>query len=211
MRKFRFNFNLLLPALLAALLFIPFLINSLTHYFYGEKQFPPIVMMKLPVESTAISLPTEVVQFTPFEVTLQLDTEALANRLNDIIARSPHGVAMQGISGKVHASMQAEIVGNGFHIDNPGPQVQLFSGQSGTLWSWTVTPTAPNRHQLAIRLHLITLDNGQENQKVVDIAEIQTYAQKNPAEWIKRYGIWFIIAGIVAFVLWRRVRRPSIE
>lgn len=107
------------------------------------KNSSPIVMMKLPVESTAISLPTEVVQFTPFDVTLQLDTEALASRLNDIIARSPHGVAMQGISGKVHASMQAEIVGNGFHIDNPGPQVQLFSGQSGTLWSWTVTPNCP--------------------------------------------------------------------
>ena len=172
MRKIRFNFNLLLPALLAARFFIPFLINSLTHYFYGEKQFPPIVMMKLPVESTAISLPTEVVQFTPFDVTLQLDTEALASRLNDIIARSPHGVAMQGISGKVHASMQAEIVGNGFHIDNPGPQVQLFSGQSGTLWSWTVTPTAPT---------VINLQSGStsspstmaRNQKVVDIAEIQ--------------------------------------
>lgn len=209
MRKFRFSFNMLIPALLAALLFIPFLINSLAHYVYGQKSFPPIIMMKLPVESTAVTLPNEVVQFIPFDITLQLDTEALARRLNDTIARSPHGVAMQGIAGKVHTSMQAEIIGDRFSIDNPGPQAQLFADQSGTLWSWKITPTAPNRHALAIRLHLITTDNGRESQKVVDIAEIQTFAQKNPTEWMKRYGIWFVAAGILAIGLWRRMRRSK--
>lgn len=207
MRKFSIGFNMLLPALLAALLFIPFAINSLVHYLYGEKQFPPTIMMKLPVESTAVTLPAEVMQFTPFDIMLQLDTEALAKRLNDIIAQSPHGMAMQGITGRVHTNMQAEIVGSGFHIDNPGPQVQLFAGHSGTLWSWNVTPKAPNRHALTIRLHLITLDSGQERQKIVDIAEIQTYVQKNPVEWMKRYGIWFVIAGILAIGIWWKMRR----
>ncbi|SDZ00130.1 hypothetical protein [Nitrosomonas sp. Nm33] len=207
MRKFAISFNMLLPAILAALLFIPYTINFLAHAMVGEKQFPPIIMMKLPVESTAVALPAEVVQFTPFDITLQLDSDALAKRINDIVAKSPHGVAMQGISGKVLSSMQAEIVGNGFHIDNPGPQVQLFSARGKTLWSWKITPLSPNRQALTLRLHLKAIDSRQESQQIVDLAEIQSFVQKNPTEWMKRYGIWFIAAGLLAIGIWRRMRR----
>ncbi|MDV6344126.1 hypothetical protein [Nitrosomonas sp. Is37] len=207
MRKFAISFNMLLPAILAALLFIPYILNFLAHAMVGEKQFPPIIMMKLPVESTAVALPAEVVQFTPFDITLQLDSDALAKRITDIVAKSPHGVAMQGISGKVLSSMQAEIVGNGFHIDNPGPQVQLFSARGKTLWSWKITPLSPNRQALTLRLHLKAIDSRQESQQIVDLAEIQTFVQKNPTEWMKRYGIWFIAAGLLAIGIWRRMRR----
>lgn len=209
MRKFAISFNMILPILLVALLFVPFAMNFLAHAMVGEKQFPPIVSMKLPVESTAVTLPSEVVQFTPFDITLQLDTDALAKRLNDIIARSPHGVAMQGVSGKVHSSMQAEIVGDGFHIDNPGPQVQLFSSHGETLWSWKITPSTPNRHALTLQLHLETIDNGQQNQKIVELAEIHTFVLKNPAEWVKRYGIWFVAAALLAIGIWRKMRRST--
>lgn len=207
MRKFAINFNMLLPAILAALLFIPYTLNFLAHAMVGEKQFPPLIMMKLPVESTAVTLPAEVVQFTPFDITLQLDSEALAKRINDIVINSPNGVAMQGISGKVLSGMQAEIVGNGFHIDNPGPQVQLFSTRGRTLWSWKIMPLSPNRQALTLQLHLRAIDGGQESQQIVDLAEIQTFVQKNSAEWMKRYGIWFIAAGLLAIGILVRMRR----
>ncbi len=209
MRKFAISFNMLLPIILAALLFIPYILNFLAHAMVGEKQFPPIIMMRLPVESTAVALPAEVVQFMPFDITLQLDSDALAKRINDILAKSPHGVAMQGISGRVLSSMQAEIVGNGFHIDNPGPQVQLISTRGATLWSWKITPLSPSRQTLALRLHIIAIDRDQESQQIVDLAEIQTFVRKNPAEWMKRYGIWFIAAGLLAIVTWRRIRRSK--
>ncbi|SFL72755.1 hypothetical protein [Nitrosomonas communis] len=209
MRKFAISFNMLLPIILAALLFIPYTLNFLAHAMVGEKQFPPIIMMKLPVESTAVTLPAAVVQSTPFDITLQLDSDALAKRINDIVAKFPHGVAMQGISGKVLSNMQAEIAGNGFHIDNPGPQAQLISTQGGTLWSWKITPLSPNRQTLALRLYIIAIDRGQESQQIVDLAEIQTFVQKNPAEWMKRYGIWFLAAGLLVGVIWRRIRRSK--
>ncbi|SDY35126.1 hypothetical protein [Nitrosomonas sp. Nm58] len=209
MRKFAISFNILLPALLAALLFIPYIMNFLAHALVGKKQFPPAIMMKLPVESTAVALPAEVVQFTPFDITLQLDTHALAKRINNIIAKSPHGVAIRGITSKVHSSMQAEIVGNAFHIDNPGPQVQLLSSHGETLWSWKITPLTPNRQTLTLRLHLITLDSAQESQEIVDLAEIQVFAQKNPVEWIKRYGIWFVAAALLAIGIGWRIRRSK--
>lgn len=209
MRKFAISFNILLPALLAALLFIPYIMNFLAHALVGKKQFPPAIMMKLPVESTAVALPAEVVQFTPFDITLQLDTHALAKRINNIIAKSPHGVAIRGITSKVHSSMQAEIVGNAFHIDNPGPQVQLLSSHGETLWSWKITPLTPNRQTLTLRLHLITIDSAQESQEIVDLAEIQVFAQKNPVEWIKRYGIWFVAAALLAIGIGWRIRRSK--
>lgn len=209
MRKFAISFNMLLPALMAALLFIPYAMNFLAHAMVGDKQFPPIIMMKLPVESTVVTLPAEVVQFTPFDITLQLDTNALAKRINDIIAKSPHGVAMQGISGKVLASMQAEITGDGFHIDNPGAQAQLFSNHGETLWSWKITPLTPNRQALTLQLHLTAIGSEHEGQKIVDVAEIQTFVQKNPAEWLKRYGIWFIAAGLLAIAIWRKMRQAK--
>lgn len=209
MRKFAISFNMLLPVFLAALLFIPYAMNFLAHAMVGEKQFPPIIMMKLPVESTSVTLPDEVMQFTPFKIAFQLDANALAKRINDIIAKSPHGVAMQGITGEVLSSMQAEIVGNGFHIDNPGPQAQLFSSHGGTLWSWEITPLTPNRQALTLRLHLTTIDGGQESLKIADVAEIQTFVQKNPAEWMKRYGIWFLAAGLLVLGIWRRMHRSN--
>lgn len=207
MRKFAFSFNMLLPVILAALLFIPYTLNFLAHAMVGEKQFPPLIMMKLPLESTAVTLPAEVVQFTPFDITLQLDSEALAKRINDIVVKSPNGVAMQGISGKILSGMQAEIVGNGFHIDNPGPQVQLFSNRGRTLWSWKITPLSPNRQVLTLRLHLRAIGSKQESLQIADLAEIQTFVQKNPAEWMKRYGIWFIAAGLLVIGIWRRMRQ----
>ncbi len=209
MRKFAMSFNLLLPVLLAALLFIPYIMNFLAHALIGKKQFPPAIMMKLPVESTAVTLPAEVVQFTPFDIALQLDTHALARRINNIIAKSPHGVAIRGITGKVHSNMQAEIVGNAFHIDNPGPQAQLLSSHGETLWSWKITPLTPNRQTLTLQLHLIPLDSAPENQEVVDLAEIQVFAQKNPVEWTKRHGIWFIAAAVLATGIGWRIRRSK--
>lgn len=76
---------MVLPTLIAAILLVPFVMNFLAHAWFGEKHFPPLVKMKLPADSSVITLPREVKQFKPFEITLRLDTKELALRINDIV------------------------------------------------------------------------------------------------------------------------------
>ncbi|SDY99744.1 hypothetical protein [Nitrosomonas halophila] len=207
MRRIYLRFSMLLPVLLAAILFIPFVMNFLAHAWFGEKQFAPLVMTKLPVDSSAISLPDQVKQFESFTVGLQLDTEKLARRINNIVEKSPAGISLQGVSGRVFPEMQAELSGDTFDIHPPEPQAQLYSNHGDTSWSWAITPDTPGRHALSLKLHLQTADTSQEHPQIVELAEIQVFVEKNTAEWMKRYGIWYIaIALLVAGWVWKKWR-----
>jgi hypothetical protein len=203
------SFTMVLPGLLAAILFIPFVLNFLAHAWFGEKQFAPLVMTKLPVDSSVVTLPKEVKQFEPFEIALQLDTGKLAQHINDLVAKSSTGVPLQGINNKVFPEMRAEMAGDALYIDPPGPQAQLFSNRGETNWSWRITSEAPGRHKLLLKLHLQTADTSQKHQQVVDLAEIQIFAQKNLAEWMRRYGIWYIVITLLATGWWWRNRRAK--
>lgn len=200
-------FNLVLPSLIAAILLVPFVMNFLAHAWFGEKHFPPLVMMKLPADSSLITLPREVKQFKPFEITLRLDTKELALRINDIVKKSLPGTELQGIHGEVFPEMRAEVVGDTFSIDPPEPQIQLFSNQRESHWSWVVTPEREGRHELSLKLYLQTTETTTEHSQIADLAKIQLFVKKNPQAWMRTYGIWYtILILLVAGWYWRKYR-----
>ncbi len=193
MPKIKISFEMILPALLILLLLIPYTLNRIGHSLYGVKQFPPIIMMKLPVDHSAVNLPPAVKELQSFNVALELDTKELIKRTNDIIGKSTHGTGLQGLTGQILPGILAEIAGTHFQIDNPGPHVELFSSNRQTMWTWNVIPKKTGRQSLKLLLHLETTDGGQQAKKVVELAEIQMYVENNPEEWLKQNAWWMIL------------------
>ena len=197
MSKIKISFEMILPALLIILLLIPYTLNRIGHSLYGIKQFPPVIMMKLPVDHSVINLPQAVKELQSFNVALELDTKVLIKRINDILDKSSHGIALQGLTAQVLPGMQAEIVGVNFQIDQPGPHAELFSNNRQTLWAWNIIPKKVGRQSLNLLLHLETADGGQQPRKVVELAEIQMYVEHNPEAWLKQNAWWMILISIV--------------
>lgn len=202
------NFNLLMPAaLLLVLLVVPFSINSFMHFMSGKRQFNPVIM-KLPVDNTAITIPSSVKQYEPFEVALNLETKQLAKFLNEIIATASAGTSIQGITGVVSPNMKVEIAGEDFQIDRPGPQ-DPGSGYGGAAsWRWRVVPESSGAQDLKFQLHLLTQNAGQQNTKILDLAEASFSVQANPSEWLKRNWLWIalLLLAPIAMILGLRRR-----
>ena len=189
------NFNLIMPAaLLLVLLVVPFSVNSFMHMFSAKKQFNTL-MMKIPIDSTAITIPETVKQYEPFDVVLNLETKQLSRFLNEIVSMASEGTAIQGIAGVVSPDMKAEIAGEDFEIDKQGPQAQLSAYRGTANWRWRVTPESSGSHDLNFQLHLLTQNNGQQSIKIMDLAEASLSVQANPSEWFKRN--WFWIASLL--------------
>lgn len=201
------RFSMVFPALLVAVLFVPFVMNFLAHAWYGEKHFPPLIMMKLPADSSTISLPREIKQYKPFEITLQLNTRELAQRINDVVKKSYPGTELQNIRSEVFPEMRVGIAGDAFSIDPPEPQMQLFSGQGEmSRWSWIVTPEKTRRHSLSIELYLQTAETTREHPQVADLAKIQVFVQENPEAWIRTYSIWYALFTLLVAGWWWKKR-----
>ncbi len=201
-----FGFNLLMPvALLLVLLVVPFSINTFMHYVAKSNQFNPLIM-KIPIDHEGITIPETVKQYEGFEVSLNLDTQHLADLLNRIVSMAAEGTSIQGIAGEVSPNMRAEVVGEGFVVDNPGPQEQLYNYNNATSWTWYVMPESSGDHTLSIRLHLMTHGNGQQELKVVDLAQASFSVKASPLEWLKRHMIWIILIAAIpaAFVVYKR-------
>lgn len=207
MRRPLISFSWLLPCLLAAILFVPYAINFIVHASFGEKQFNSLVMTKLPVDGSVVNLPAEIKQYEPFTITLQLDTSKLAQRINRIVDKSPAGVSLQRIEGKVSPEMQAELTTALLPFEPRGSQPQIYTRYGETSWTWSVTPNESGRHVIAIKLQLQTENGGQTGIKVADLAEIQIFVQKNPAEWMRRYGNWLIVILLIAVGFWWKFRK----
>lgn len=207
MRRPLISFSLLLPCLLVAILFVPYTMNLIAHAWFGEKQFNSLVMTKLPVDGSVVSLPAEIKQYEPFTIALQLDTDKLAQRINRIVDKSPAGVSIQHIEGKVYPEMQAELTTALLSFEPRGPQPQIYTSYDETSWAWSVTPNESGRHTISMKLHLQTENEGQTGAKIVDLAEIQIFAQKNSAEWMRRYGNWLIVILLIAVGFWWKFRR----
>ncbi|MXS85168.1 hypothetical protein ABO04_04365 [Nitrosomonas sp. HPC101] len=200
-------FSMVFPALIAIVLVVPFVMNFLAHAWLGEKRFPPLVMMKLPADSSIITLPQEIKQFKPFEVTLRLDTKALALRISDVVRKSLPGTELQNIHGEVFPEMRAGIMGDTFSIDPPEPQIQLFSGEKETHWSWIVTPEKEGHYALSLKLYLQTTETTREHPQIVDLAEIQLFVKKNSEAWMRTYGIWYAVPmALIAGWWWKKYR-----
>ncbi len=188
-----FNFNLIMPAaLLLVLLIVPFSINSFMHFMSGKRQFNPVIM-KLPVDSTAITIPLSVKQYESFDVALNLETKQLAKFLNEIVATASAGTSIQGISGMVSPDMKAEVAGEDFEVNSSGPQDPI-SGYGGTAnWRWRVTPESSGEQVLKFQLHLLTQNDVQVDTKILSLAEANFSVQANPIEWMKRNVLWIAL------------------
>ena len=202
-----FTFNLLMPAaLLLVLLMVPFSINTFMHYVSKNNQFNPLIM-RIPIDSAGIVIPPEVKQYEGFEVSLDLDTNHLANLLSEMVAMATEGTAIQGISGEVSPNMRAEIVGDNFTIDNAGPQEQLYGYEGQTQWSWYVVPESSGDQMFTFRLHLLTHNNGRQELKVVDLAQASFAVERNTSEWLKRNWIWLVLIAMIPFAYWKLKHR----
>lgn len=201
------NFNFIVPvAMLAVLLLVPFSINALLHFMASKKVLNPVVM-KLPVDSTVVSIPSEVKQYESFDVALNLETKRLAKFLNEIVATASEGTSIKGITGVISANMKAEIDGAAFEIDRLGPQ-EPFSDYDGTAkWRWRVTPESSGAQALTIRLHLSTQHDAQFDSRVLELAETNFAVEANTTEWLKRNMLWVALVLLALSGAFYAVRR----
>lgn len=201
------NFNLIMPAaLLVVLLVVPFSINSLMHFVSAKKQLNSVTM-RIPIDSAAITIPSQVKQYESFEVALNLETKQLSNFLNEIVSNASAGTAIQGIVGVVSPNMKAEIVGADFKIEQQGPQESVSTYNGATHWKWRVTPESSGTHGLKFQLHLLTRHNAQQNTKVLDLAEANLSVQSNLSEWFNRHWLWIALLLLVPIAILGLKRR----
>lgn len=175
------------------------------HVVSAEKQRSIPLVMKLPVDNTAIVTPAEAKQYEGFEVSLQLDTKRLADLVNEIGRISTAGTNIQGISGMISPEMKAEISGENFSIDNLGPQEQLYLLDGKTHWTWYVIPESSGRNMLKFYLHLLTYDDGKTVPMVVGVADVNIVIIPNPSVWMARNWGWLAAFLILTVVGWRFV------
>lgn len=198
------NSRIMLPiALVLVMLFVPFSINYFMHVISAEKQRSIPLVMKLPVDNTAIVTPAEVKQYEGFEVSLRLDTKNLAGFINEIGRISTAGTNIQGIVGKISPEMKAEISGDDFIIDKEGPQEQLYLLDGKTQWTWQVMPESSGRNMLKFYLHLLTYDGGKTAPIIVDVADVNIVVIPNPSVWMSRNWGWLAALLILTIVGWR--------
>ncbi len=165
------------------------------------------VVMKLPLDSTVITIPPEVKQYESFEVALNLETKRLANFLNEIVATASEGTSIHGITGVVSASMKAEIDGEAFEIDRLGPQEPLSDYAGASSWRWRVTPESSGGQTLTISLHLVTQNGAHFDTKVLELAETNFIVEANTTEWLKRNGAWLALVLLAASGIFYAARR----
>lgn len=201
------NFNFIMPiALLTVLLVVPFSINALLHMLSPQREFNSVIM-KLPVDSAAITIPSTVKQYEGFEVILNLETKHLVRFLNEIAATAFEGTSIQGISGAMSPNMKAEIAGAAFGIDQQGPQDPVSDYGGKAKWRWWVTPDSSGEQELKFQLHLLTQDSAQTKTKILDLAEANIAVRASPIEWAKRNGIWVVLLLSIAAAIMYGVRR----
>lgn len=204
------NINFIMPiALLAVLLVVPFSINALLHMLSAQRGGNPVIM-KLPVDSAAITIPSTVKQYEGFEVTLNLETKHFARFLNEIVATASEGTSIQGISGAVSSNMKAEIAGATFEIDRQGPQDPISDYGDAAKWRWWVTPNSSGAQVLKFQLHLLAQNSAQTKNKILDLAEANFSVRADPIEWVKRNMIWIVLLlAITAAIVYGLRRRYS--
>jgi hypothetical protein len=203
-------FNVMMPAaLFLVLLVVPVSINTFMHYVSNNNQLNPLIM-KIPIDSAGITIPSEVKQYEGFEVSLNLDTQQLADFLNRIVSMASEGTAIQGIAGEVSSNMRAEIVGKNFTFDYSGPQDQLYGYDGLTQWSWYVIPESSGKQVMQFRLHLLIHGNDQQNIKIVDLAEASFLVESSPLEWFLRNWIWIVLIVLTPFAF-RTIKRRYVN
>ncbi|MBL8496765.1 hypothetical protein ABF87_00715 [Nitrosomonas sp. JL21] len=205
------NFNLIMPAaLLLVLLIVPFSINSFLHFMSGKRPSNPVVM-KLPVDSAVVTMPSSARQYESFDVALNLETKHLVKFLNELITTASEGTSILGITGVIAPNMRAEILGEDFEIDRTGPldPVSVYGGTAS--WRWRVTPESSGDQVLKFQLHLLTKDDAQVGAKILELAEANVDIQSNWSEGLKRHWYWIVLLLLVPLAIFVRLRRHAAQ
>lgn len=204
MRKSGSNFTMIMPAaILLVLLIVPFTMNYLSHLMSVARESAIPLIIKLPiVDSSAFSVPSKVQQYEGFEVSMHLATKKLADLINKIGDITAEGTGIQGITGKVSPEMQAEIVGDGLIIENPGPQEQLYVMDDETHWTWHVFPESSGNHKIKFFLHLHVYAEGKDSPTIINVADANVNVQGNLAGWIARNWGWLALLLIIPVAGW---------
>lgn len=200
------HYNLLLPGLLTGFFLISFLLNQLSHYFFDPIDTVNTIRIQLPVDHSVVNIPDKIAQFEEFEVSLQLSTEQLARRINDIISSAAKGTAIHGITGSVSSNMSAEVIGSAFKINHTGPQSQLIMVNNKARWTWRALAEESGRHMLVFRLHLVSRHNGREDKHIVDIAQANLYIRPSTSNGLGSRVIWVTLFLIILAITWRFIR-----
>ncbi|GJL76173.1 MAG TPA: hypothetical protein PKM20_01170 [Nitrosomonas sp.] len=202
------NTSLLMPvALLLVLLLIPFSINSFIHFLSSTNQFVHPVIMKIPIDSSAVTAPVEAKQYEGFEVKLNVNTQQLSEFINEIVSIASVGTSIQGITGFISPNMQAEITGEGFRIENPGPQQQMYILGNTTEWKWHVVPKSSGTQTIKFKMHVTSTELDHQKVNVIELAQANVSVDSNPMMWMV-YNWW--ISALLALALfggWKVLRR----
>lgn len=202
------NTSLLMPAaLLLVLLIIPFSLNSFMHMLAKKNQFVHPVIMKLPIDRSVITAPSEVKQFEGFEVKLNLNTQQLAEFINEIVSISSVGTSIQGITGFISPNMQAEIKGEGFRIENAGPQKQMYIFNDATEWKWQVVPESSGIQTIKFKMHVTSTERDHQKVNVIELGQANISVDSSPIMWMV-YNWWiFVLIALALFGGWKVLRR----
>ena len=202
------NTSLLMPvALVLVLLLIPFSLNSLMHMLASKNQFIHPVIMKIPIDSSAVTAPIEAKQYEGFEVKLNVDTQQLAEFINEIVSVASVGTSIQGITGFVSPNMQAEITGENIRIDSPGPQQQMYIFNDATEWKWQVIPESSGTQTIKFKMHVTSTELDHQKINVIELAQANIAVESNPSMWMM-YNWWiFALLALVLFGGWKVLRR----
>ena len=206
------NTSLIMPiALLLVLLVIPFSINSFMHMLANKNQFVYPVIMKIPLDNNIVTAPTEAKQFEGFDVKLQVNTQTLAKFINDIVAISSEGTSIQGVTSFISSNMQAEVFGENYRIETPGPQDQLYGLQDVTEWTWRVIPEDSGVQTLKFKMHVTSTQYDDQRNHVIELAEANVVVDSNPLMWAV-YNWWIYALLILAFFGgWKALRRYNVD
>ena len=205
------NTSLVMPAaLLLVLLIIPFSLNSFMHMLAKKNQFVHPVIMKLPFDSSVITAPPEAKQFEGFEVKLNLNTQQLAEFINEIVSISSVGTSIQGITGFISPNMQAEIKGEGFHIDNVGPQKQMYILNDTTEWTWQVMPESSGIQTIKFKMHVTSTEREHQKINVIELGQANISVDSSPVMWMVHNWWIFALMALVLFGSWKALRRYNV-
>jgi len=202
------NTSFVMPvALLIVLLVIPFTLNSFLHILASKNEYVYPVIMKIPLDNIVVKAPTDAKQFESFEIKLRVNTDQLADVINEIISISSTNATLQGITGYISPKMQAEITGENFAIENPGPQKQSYLFNDATEWTWRVTPHSSGTQKIKIKMHVTSTENDKQNIKVIELAEANVIVDSDSLMWIV-YNWWILLLIVLAlFGGWKILRR----
>lgn len=205
MRKSGSSFTMIMPAaILLVLLIVPFTMNYLSHLMSVAREAAIPLIIKLPiVDSSAFTVPPKVRQYERFEVSMHLATKKLADLINKIGDITAEGTGIQGITGKVSSEMQAEIVGDGLLVENPGPQEQLYVMDDITHWTWNVLPESSGNHKIKFLLHLHVYAEGKDSPIIINVADANVNVQGDLSGWIARNWGWIALILLIPVAGWQ--------